>query len=67
MTRRGITQTRMAEDFGVYRQQVQYWISRQDLHLGKCVEFSDYFGMSLNNFLKLGIDYDRESGDGDLK
>lgn len=49
-----ISTAKMAEDFGVFRQQIQRWRSANDMRLHKIEELADYFGMSRDEFLKLG-------------
>lgn len=52
--KREISTANMADDFGVFRQQVQRWRSANDMRLHKVEELAEYFGMSRDEFLKLG-------------
>lgn len=51
---KGITNTQMAEDFGVARQQIHRWRTSTSMHLSKAHEFADYFGIDVFDFLVLG-------------
>lgn len=54
-TKYGKPTMKMAEDYGVARQQVHRWRTAQDMKLSKMQEFADYFGISLVEYIKLGI------------
>jgi plasmid maintenance system antidote protein VapI len=49
---------KMAEDFGVLRQQVEKWRKAEDMSLKKIDIFCDYFGYSREGFLSLGRKYE---------
>ena len=51
---RGISCQKMAEDYGIHRQQVTRWRVSEDMHLSKMQGFAEYFGMNFFEFLKLG-------------
>jgi hypothetical protein len=50
--KRQVTNKKMAEDFGVVRQQVEKWRKMEDMHLHKIERFAQYFDMSREEFLK---------------
>lgn len=49
-----ISSTKMAEDYGVAKQQVHRWRNYKHLSTQKVAEFAEYFGMDFYDFLKLG-------------
>jgi len=51
---RGISNQKMAEDYGVVRQQVHRWRNNETMNLRSAHEFAKYFGMGIFEFLKLG-------------
>lgn len=51
---RKINNTKMAEDYGVARQQVHRWRTAEHMYTQKVEEFAKYFGMNLYDFLTLG-------------
>lgn len=50
----GLSSMKMAEDFGVVKQQIHRWRYSKDMKLSKAVEFANYFGYSLCDFVELG-------------
>ena len=62
-SRRGYSNTKVANDFGVYRQQVNRWRTADDMSLSKIVEFAKYFKYSVHTFLKLGEKYEPKEMD----
>jgi len=51
---KGISVQQMADDYGIHRQQVTRWRAQNDMHLGKLLNFAEYFEMDIYEFLKLG-------------
>lgn len=52
----GLSNADMARAFGVARQQVQRWVSSDDMLLSRAIEFAEYFEMDFCVFLKLGTE-----------
>ena len=50
----------LAKRFGVKPQQVIRWRNSEDMSIHRVQEFASYFGMTLNDFLNLGISSDAE-------
>lgn len=51
---KGISNQKMAEDYGVARQQIHRWRMAPSMHLNKAHEFAKYFEMDVLDFLILG-------------
>lgn len=51
---RGISNKKMQEDYGVFKQQVYRWQTSQDMRLSKIEEFAEYFGYTVTGFINLG-------------
>ena len=54
MAMRGISCQKMAEDWGLMRQQITRWRGNKDMSLGKLQRFAEYFDIEFFEFLKLG-------------
>ena len=52
---RGISNRQLMDDFGVFRQQVHRWQNTPSISIRKAEAFAKYFGLSLFEFLKLGV------------
>lgn len=46
---------KMAEDYGVARQQINRWRNAKDMKLSKMQEFADYFDITITEYVALGI------------
>lgn len=46
----------MADEVGVSRQQIHRWRTATDMKISKMQEFSDYFGITLDEYIRLGSD-----------
>lgn len=51
----------LAVYIGATRQQVHYWSKKQDLKVSTVASMADYFGLTVDEFLKLGDVYEPEN------
>ena len=51
---RKITNLKLAEDFGVSKQQVHRWRFATDMRISRMQTFADYFGVGLHDYIDLG-------------
>lgn len=52
---RMISNPKMAEDFGVARQQIHRWRTCKTMHMNRMKVMADYFKMNIIDFIKLGL------------
>ena len=52
----GISNQKMAEDYGVSRQQVHRWRTNDTMNIKSAHQFAEYFDMTVIDFLKLGVE-----------
>ena len=50
-----LTLTDMAKDFGVHANQIGRWRKSSDMRILLAKKMADYFGMSLIEFIELGV------------
>lgn len=53
--RKGLSNVKMAEDYGVVRQQINRWTHAEDMYVSKLKEFAAYFNLPLVELLELGV------------
>lgn len=61
---KGLTNLKMAEDYGVARQQINRWTHAEDMYLSKLREFAAYFNLPLVELLELGVPPDQVNSRG---